>query len=82
MLPWMPRPAHFPPHPGARQILDLSVELVLTSRGFGLPLYDSVGPRETLNLWADRKGEAGIARFWAVWNSQSLDGKPTGIFQD
>ena len=51
----------FPPLPGARQILDLDVDLVLTSCGFGVPLFDYVGQRETLRRWGVKKGQIGRA---------------------
>ena len=46
--------------PGARQIFDMSVDLVHTSCGMGVPFYDFVGEREQLNDWANKKGEEGI----------------------
>ena len=36
----------FPPIPGARQIFDLNVDLVQTSCGMAVPLYEYVGERE------------------------------------
>jgi len=69
----------FPSTPGARQILDLNVNMVLTSCGFGVPLFEFVGQRETLNKWAGKKGEEGLKQYWAEYNHLSLDGEPTGI---
>ena len=71
----------FAPLPGARQIFDLTVELVQTSCGFGVPLYDYAGEREQLNNWADKKGEAGIEAYWAQNNRTSLDGLATHIVE-
>ncbi|HMQ46681.1 MAG TPA: pyridoxamine 5'-phosphate oxidase family protein [Saprospiraceae bacterium] len=70
---------HFPSLPGARQIFELQVDLVQTSCGFGIPLYEYIGERDTLVSWAEKKGEAGIESYWAEKNKVSLDGKPTGI---
>ncbi len=67
----------FPPLPGARQIFDLNVELVQTSCGMAVPLYDYVGERKALNTWAKKKGKEGLKTYWAEKNSASLDGKPT-----
>ncbi len=67
----------FPPIPGARQIFDLNVELIQTSCGMAVPLYDYVGERELLNSWASKKGKDGIKEYWEEKNSVSLDGKPT-----
>jgi len=68
--------ALFEPLPGARQIFDMTVDLVQTSCGFGVPLYDYTGDRGTLNDWAARKGDDGIANYWRERNSVSLDGEP------
>jgi hypothetical protein len=70
----------FPPLPGARQILDLDVDLVMTSCGFGVPLYDYVGQRETLQRWGEKKGTEGIHEFWEKRNQFSIDDQPTHIF--
>lgn len=67
----------FPPIPGARQIFDLNVELVQTSCGMAVPLYDYVGEREQLNAWASKRGKDGLKEYWKEKNSVSLDGKPT-----
>lgn len=67
----------FPLIPGARQIFDLKVDLVQTSCGMAVPLYDYVGEREHLNTWAAKKGQEGLREYWEEKNSISLDGKPT-----
>ena len=71
----------FEPPPGARQIFDLDVELVQTSCGMGVPLFDYVGERGLLDAWAARKGEAGLRAYWEKNNQVSLDGLPTGIME-
>ncbi len=65
----------FKPLPGARQIFDVSIDLVQTSCGFGVPLYDFIDDRDTLNAWAIRKGETGVATYWQERNNISLDGE-------
>ena len=70
---------HLNPLPGARQIFDLTVDLVQTSCGFAVPLYDYNGDRDQLIKWAHTKGEDGIHRYWEDNNQTSLDGKPTHI---
>ena len=67
----------FTPLPGARQIFDLNIDLVQTSCGMAVPLYDYVGEREQLNAWATKKGEEGVEAYWKETNHTSLDGKPT-----
>ncbi|MDQ7001079.1 MAG: pyridoxamine 5'-phosphate oxidase family protein [Ghiorsea sp.] len=74
--------ALFEPLPGARQIFDMDVDLVHTSCGFGVPLFDFVGDRAMLNHWAEKKGEQGIEDYWQEKNSVSLDGVPIRIPND
>lgn len=65
--------------PGARQIIDVSIELVQTSCGWGVPLFDFKVERDQLEKWAESKGPEGIRKYWEERNRQSIDGKPTGI---
>jgi hypothetical protein len=77
---WEEYASMFPGASGARQFLDLSIDLVLISCGFGVPLYDFVGYRDTLRRWSEQKGEEGLRKHWAERNQLSIDGKPTNIF--
>lgn len=72
----------FPHRHGSRQILDLTIDLVLKSCGFGVPFYEFVGNRDTLRRWEDQKGEEGVGQHWAKYNQTSIDGKPTGLLND
>ena len=76
---WAELAGLFPPLTGARQIIDMRVELVLTSCGLGVPRYDYLGQRDGLETWARNKGEDGIRRYWEEKNRLSLDGKATGV---
>lgn len=69
----------FNPIPGARQVFDLTVELVQTSCGMAVPFFDFVEERDQLEKWAGKKGEDGIKDYWQQKNQISLDGKPTNI---
>ena len=69
----------FPPLPGARQLFDLSIELVHASCGMGVPFYQYISERNQLEDWAAKKGEEGIKQYWAQHNQLSLDEKPTNI---
>lgn len=69
----------FPPLPGARQIIDIAVDLVQTSCGTAVPFFAYQGEREQLTDWAVKKGETGIRQYWEDRNQVSLDGKPTRI---
>jgi hypothetical protein len=64
---------------GARQMVLLAVDLVRTSCGYGVPLFDYVGERDTLARWADAKGEAGLRQYRQEHNAASIDGLPTGL---
>lgn len=79
---WEILAALFPEQMGARNIFVLSVDLVQTSCGYGVPLYNFAGQRPTLTNWAKKRGESGIKEYWAEKNVASLDGKKTGIFED
>lgn len=78
---WNELVALFPPVPGARQIVDIEVDLVQTSCGTAVPFFDYRGEREQLNDWAIKKGAEGIRQYWQDKNQVSLDGKPTGILE-
>jgi hypothetical protein len=68
--------------PGARQIIRLEVDLVQTSCGYGVPLFDYKKERPTLRRWAEAKGEAGVAAYWRQKNTRSIDGFETGILAE
>ncbi len=68
--------------PGARQIVLLDVDLVQTSCGMNVPLYQSIGERDQLTRWAEAKGEAALEQYRREKNSTSIDGLPTGMFED
>lgn len=78
---WAQLAASFPTLPGARQIFDLTIDLVQTSCGMAVPYFDYQGERELLNQWATKKGEDGIRAYWAEKNQRSLDDLPTGIVE-
>ena len=70
----------FPAMPGSRQLVEVQVELVQTSCGYGVPLMDFVSERETLRTWAESRSPERIRDYWASKNTVSLDGHPTNIF--
>jgi len=65
--------------PGARQIMDMQVDLVQESCGMAVPLFDFNEQRDLLVQWADRKGDQGLHDYWESRNQVSIDGKPTRI---
>jgi hypothetical protein len=76
---WPELSALFDANVGARQVLDVDVDLVQTSCGYQVPLYQFEGERGNLDRWAENKGEAGIQDYWQEANQLSIDGKSTGI---
>ena len=69
----------FPENIGARQIIEMAVDLVQTSCGFAVPFMDFKAERETLNSWSTKQGDEGIKNYWQEKNVRSLDGFETGI---
>ena len=65
--------------PGARQIMDMQVDLVQESCGMAVPLFDFNEQRDLLVQWADRKGDQGLHDYWESRIQVSIDGKPTRI---
>ncbi|MGC4071034.1 MAG: pyridoxamine 5'-phosphate oxidase family protein [Nibricoccus sp.] len=57
------RPLFGPPLAGERQLVIIDIESVQTSCGFGVPFFESAGPRTTLVDWAERKGPEGLAAY-------------------
>jgi len=66
---------------GARQLFLMSIDLVQTSCGMAVPLYDYKQQRNALIDSAIRKGEDGVKKYWQDKNALSLDGKETNIIK-
>ena len=56
--------------------MDVAVNRVSSSCGFGVPLMDLVGPREELVASARRKRPEKMASYRARKNAASIDGLP------
>ncbi|GBU18255.1 MULTISPECIES: pyridoxamine 5'-phosphate oxidase family protein [Methylobacterium] len=67
---------------GARQIVRLDFDLVQTSCGYGVPFFEFRGPRPGLANWAASKTDAELDAYRRQKNATSLDGLPTGLFED
>lgn len=76
---WEQLLALFPAYPAARQVVEVAVDSVNSSCGFGVPLMEYAGQRTMLPEWAERKGPDGIAQYQRERNATSFDGAPTGI---
>jgi hypothetical protein len=61
---------------GARQIVRLEIDLVQTSCGFGVPMFEHVADRPNLDRWARAKGEDGLVAYRQEKNTCSIDGLP------
>jgi hypothetical protein len=76
---WNELRALFDDYPGARQIVTVDVTRVQTSCGYGVPLYDYAGQRDTMIRWAQAKGNDGLVAYRAEKNARSIDGLPTPL---
>jgi Pyridoxamine 5'-phosphate oxidase len=77
---WASAIAQFPSMAGSRQIFELTIDLVQTSCGSGVPLMQFVeqrGPTEMLPFF-EEMGEEGVQAYWKRKNMLSIDGKITG----
>ncbi len=65
---------------GARQIMRLTVDMVQTSCGFAVPLFDYKAERENLQRWTAARDDEALEAYRREKNVTSLDGLPTGLF--
>jgi len=70
---------HFPDLPGKRQVIELQIDMVQNSCGYGIPIMEYKEDRKGLRAWAEKKGEDGIRNYWKEKNTLSIDGDPTGM---
>lgn len=68
---------HFRIYPSTRQLIIADIDLVQTSCGFGVPLFEYRGEREIHFEWAEKKGTEGLQQYKRDNNLRSLDGLPT-----
>ncbi len=76
---WDDLNGHFDPNYAARQVFDMTVDLVQKSCGYAVPEMTYQNDRDTLIKWAENKGEDGVKDYWATRNTETLDGVPTDI---
>ena len=72
----------FPKHLGTRQFIELDINLVQTSCGFGVPIMPFKEERTFLNSWAENHSEDEIKKYWGEKNMKSIDGFETKILKD
>ena len=73
---WEELMARFPPQPGSRSVIKITVERISDSCGFGVPLMPYVGERGQLADWVDRKTEEELTEYRRKKNAVSIDGLP------
>ena len=76
---WRELVPHFTLLPGARQIIVVRAERVVTSCGFGVPLLSYEGERDMLTRWAEKKGPDGLDSYQQQKNQRSIDGLITPL---
>lgn len=76
---WDSLAPQFTIYPSTRQLIVANIDLVQTSCGFGVPLYDYAGERDIHFQWAEKKGEDGLAEYVQKNNLKSLDGLVTDL---
>jgi Pyridoxamine 5'-phosphate oxidase len=81
-LEWSEYAKHFDLIAGTRQIFVMEIDLVQTSCGMAVPLFEFQGQRNQLVDWAQDKGRDGVEQYWKDKNQFSLDQTPTGIIKN
>jgi len=80
---WDEVASDFSTYAGSRQIFQLTIDLVQTSCGTGVPVmpFQKSRAEDELLPFYSNMGEEGVKKYWRKKNSLSLDGKPTGILE-
>ena len=83
-IDWQRLSSEFPAIAGSRQIFDLNVDLVQTSCGTGVPVMQFMESRAETELvpFYENMGPDGVRDYWRKKNVESIDGRPTEIFDD
>jgi predicted pyridoxine 5'-phosphate oxidase superfamily flavin-nucleotide-binding protein len=81
---WEHAVSDFPDLAGSRQIFDVSVESVQTSCGTGVPVMKFERHRANSELvpFYEKMGPSGVDAYWRKKNVVTIDGFPTGLFED
>ena len=66
----------YPSYPNARAIIEVALDRIADSCGYGVPRYRYDGERSQLLDWAARKGPEGVAAYRDERNLESIDGLP------
>ena len=76
---WKEYAPHFKIYPSTRQLIIADIDLVQTSCGFGVPLFQYTGERDIHFEWAEKKGADGLIEYVRQNNLKSLDGLQTNL---
>lgn len=78
---WAEHIDRFPEMAGSRQIFDMTIDLVQTSCGSGVPFLEFKGQRGEAELVPhyQQMGPSGVRDYWQRKNKLSIDGRPTGM---
>lgn len=68
--------ARFPDQPSARNIIEVSVDRIMDSCGYGVPFYEFQKDRDSLANYYGNKSDQEIADMRRDSNATSLDGLP------
>ena len=79
---WEEYLAAFPAEPGVRQIMEIDIEAAMTSCGYAVPRLDGLEERDTLRRYWQKRGDEAAVEYQRDKNLESIDGLPTGIFDD
>ncbi len=77
---WSDIASHFELQLATRQIILVEIDMVQTSCGFSVPLYNYQGERDQAVKWANAKGAEGLETYKKEKNRVSLDGLPTALY--
>lgn len=72
----------FPDIPGERQVIVLEIESIMTTCGFGVPLYEYQGERTMLPDFTCKMGDEKMDAYRHEKNQTSIDGLPTHLFDE
>ena len=61
---------------GLRAIIDVGIERISDSCGYGVPIMHFQEDRDQLRRWTEKKGDEGLRQYWATENATSIDGLP------
>ena len=67
---------HFSEQPGVRSIIEIEVERIADSCGFGVPEMRYVGDRNQLSKWAEAKEQDDALEAYHAAHDVSIDGLP------